>query len=222
MRGGWNYFRKISMDRLVLTKVSDSVIRKNVVWMHYLWTSNFFCSCTAKVGNICKIWGSQSSGVDEDPYLLRSNVWSVNRYPSLDTSKWSSKLLQNIANLCQLTKSHVPEDMNRENLFLFIVVIRNEVSLNCCFIIILLYFHLTARWYKKLKRRWVASIWARTSSTSSENHEAFCFATVETWSPKRSAYKNRCHTSLSPWAYPTGEVWWPHSNLLTAGLTSGN
>jgi len=48
--------------------------------------------------------------------------------------------------------SHVPEDMNLENLFFSIVVIRNEVSLNYCLIIILLYFHLTARWYKKLKR----------------------------------------------------------------------
>lgn len=103
-----------------------------------------------------------------------------------------------------------------------IVVIRNEVSLNYCIIIILLYFHLTAWWYKKLKRGWVTSIWARTSSTSSENHEAFCFATVETWSLKRPAYKNRCHTAVSTRACPAGEVWWPHSDLLTAGLTSGN
>jgi len=55
MRSGWNYFRKMSMDRLVLIKVSDSVIRENVVRMHYLWICNFFCSCTAKMGNICKI-----------------------------------------------------------------------------------------------------------------------------------------------------------------------
>ena len=66
MRGGRNYFRKISMDRLVLIKVSDSVIRKNAIRMHYLWTCNFFCSCTANMGNIFKI----SNGVAGSSKIL--------------------------------------------------------------------------------------------------------------------------------------------------------
>jgi hypothetical protein len=154
-------------------------------------------------------------------FLDLMSIWSIGTqvWISENGKANSSKIF---LTFCQLRKSHVPEDTNLENLFFSIVVIRNGVSLNYYLIIILLYFHLTARWYKKLKRGWVASIWARTSNTSSENHEAFCFATVEAWSPKRSAYENRCHIAVSPWAYPAGEIWWPHSDLLTAGHTCGN
>ena len=107
MRGGWNCFRIMSADRLVLIKVSDSFIKKNVVRIHYLWTCNFFCCYAAKLGNICKIWGPQSS-VDAVPDLFRSNVYLVNRYPSLDLRKWKSILLKNISNFLPVERESCP------------------------------------------------------------------------------------------------------------------